>query len=240
MYDPATYWENRLSQNFNFRGVGHQSYSLAYNRWLYRRKRRVLEQVFADVALNGKQVLDVGCGTGFFLDWYRSQGALVDGVDISATAIEALREQFPEAFLARMDFSSPDIHLPRQYDIVNAWDVVYHQTDDESFERFLANCALACKSGGYLICTDGFHLPEPKFAAEHVRYRNLTAYAPTMRNLGFKLSREIPLYRYLNRPAGNRWMRRLQNVTAPLWYRLDQLQSVPAKKNLSVGIWIKK
>ncbi|MCB0634703.1 MAG: methyltransferase domain-containing protein, partial [Lewinella sp.] len=107
MYDPATYWEKRLSQNFNFRGVGHQSYNLAYNRWLYRRKHRVLAQLFTNIELRGKTVLDVGCGTGFFLDWYNSRGALVDGVDISTTAVGKLHARYPEAFLARLDFSQP-------------------------------------------------------------------------------------------------------------------------------------
>lgn len=239
MYDPATYWEDRLARNFNFRGVGHQSYSLAYNRWLYRRKGRVLEQVFANIELSDKTVLDVGCGTGFFLEWFQQREASVAGIDISATAVKALQERFPESWLARMDFSTTGLSLPQQYDVVNAWDVLYHQTDEGSFQQFLTNCAASCKSGGWFICTDGFHLPQSTSDAAHVRFRNLDTYLPHMQQLGFELERELPLYRWLNRPAGNRWSRRLHRLLAPLWYGLDQLQTAPATSNLSVTVWIK-
>jgi 2-polyprenyl-3-methyl-5-hydroxy-6-metoxy-1,4-benzoquinol methylase len=74
-YDPSEYWERRLSKRFNLRGVGHISYSEGYNTWLYRRKKRCLEDFFGGVDLQGKDVLDIGSGTGFFVEWYLARKA---------------------------------------------------------------------------------------------------------------------------------------------------------------------
>lgn len=240
MYNPAEYWEKRLSGRFSLRGVGHQSYGHFYNRWLYKRKRKVLEHIFEGVHLSQKTVLDIGAGTGFFLEWYQSRGALTHGVDISPTAIRELSKRFPETELFELDFSDPAITLPQTYDIVNAWDVIYHQAEDPAFFEFLKNCAVACKRDGLFICTDGFGFPHSVNPAEHVKFRSRKTYRPLMESLGFKLVKEYPLYRLLNRPPGaGRLKRYLEQVLAPFFYWSDQYQDTPATDNLSVGVWIK-
>ena len=42
-FDPKTYWSQRLADVSGLRGVGHLEYDARYNRWLYRQKRRVLD-----------------------------------------------------------------------------------------------------------------------------------------------------------------------------------------------------
>src|SRR6266566_775311 len=97
-YDPRLYWEERLRNHFNSRGVGHIGFSERYNYWLYRRKRECIETALRRVSLIGKDVLDVGCGTGFFVDWYLNKGAQVSGIDITEVSIERLRRDFPGEF----------------------------------------------------------------------------------------------------------------------------------------------
>lgn len=241
MYNPAEYWEKRLAKNFTFRGVGHQSFSLFYNQWLYRRKRQVLRRIFSDVSLQNKTVLDVGTGTGFFLDWYAARGAGLSGVDISPTAIRNLHVRFPQVALHLLDFSDAPINLGATFDIVNVWDVLYHQTDDQHFLQFLQNCAAACCPGGRLILTDGLGFNSPIQVAEHVKFRDLKTYEHNLSALGFQLQGHYPLYRYLNRAARpGRLSRYWYNALAPLLFLLDGRQSQAASDNLSVGVWINK
>lgn len=45
---------------------------------------------------HGRQVLDVACGTGGFLQHLKKQGATVAGIDLSSNAIEECRRQMPD------------------------------------------------------------------------------------------------------------------------------------------------
>lgn len=47
--------------------------------------------------LRGRQVLDIACGTGAWLEHLQSSGALVSGIDISAVAVQACRARLPSA-----------------------------------------------------------------------------------------------------------------------------------------------
>ena len=75
-YDPSMYWENRLQDNFNLQGVGHICFDQKYNYWLYQAKVRALRKAFMDgnISLDNRNILDVGCGTGFFVDLFHKWG----------------------------------------------------------------------------------------------------------------------------------------------------------------------
>lgn len=47
--------------------------------------------------LMGKRALDVGCGGGFMVEWFRRYGAQAYGLDISDVSIAYAREHFPKA-----------------------------------------------------------------------------------------------------------------------------------------------
>ncbi|RMF26012.1 MAG: hypothetical protein D6759_20410, partial [Chloroflexi bacterium] len=67
--DYRHYWERRLIRHPNLKGTGHRAFSLAYNRVLYQAQRDCLELVLArhQISLQGKRVLDIGSGTGFYV-----------------------------------------------------------------------------------------------------------------------------------------------------------------------------
>jgi len=65
-YDPKQYWERRLSNHFSLKGVGHIGFNENYNTWLYQRKKRCIESCLGDINNEGKNVMDIGCGTVFF------------------------------------------------------------------------------------------------------------------------------------------------------------------------------
>jgi SAM-dependent methyltransferase len=212
-YQPREFWDRRLAEQFDLRGTGQPGLSNAYNRACYELRRRVLDQALTAEAFDpvGKRVLDVGCGSGFFTAHYLARGAQVTGMDIAPTSIERLRARHPEARFVLADVGEAPI--AETYDLVNAFDVLYHITEDARWERAVRTLAGAVAPGGLLLLTDTFPPagqggPE----AEHNRMRPLERYRPILDDSGFAvrsvrpthvlLNRELGFWRFLNRLPG--------------------------------------
>lgn len=235
-YSPRDYWEQRLSGSFNLRGVGHRNFSEGYNRSLYHRKTQCLERAMAGVPVEGKQVLDVGCGTGFFVDWYLRHGATVRGIDITEVSISQLRERFAGSDFRTLDIGAPDYSVDRQFDIVNMWDVIYHIVVPDAFDRALANIAKSLRPGGLFLLTDWFGAPADTRVAAHVHARCLSTHSAKLGALGFELVRMHPLYHLLNK----RHLGSLDNQLAPFYCWLDDRATTISRDNLSLGVWRKQ
>jgi SAM-dependent methyltransferase len=234
IYDPEKYWQERLERHFNLSGVGHLSFSEAYNEWLYRRKNHALGQILGDTDLRGARVLDVGSGTGFFVRFYASRGASVHGIDITAVSVERLSREFPAFTFTRGDVASDAFDRPpARFDVINVWDVLYHVIDDASFARALRNIAAAGRPGTRLILTDALGAAEPIVAGPHVTLRPLASYQRHLPALGFELQSLTPLYFYLNdvkQPDGE--------ALAPTYFARDEALQLISSTNLSVGCWV--
>jgi SAM-dependent methyltransferase len=240
-YKAATYWEERLSRDYSLTGVGHQSFNRYYNQWLYRRKRKVLGSALSEEKLQAARVLDVGAGTGFFVRWYAERGALVDGVDISPTAVSRLSETFPGRAFYLADFAGDELSLPGSYDIINAWDVLYHQVSGEAFRRFLERVSALLAPGGLFLATDALGCSSAQSAAPHVVFRPAAAYQAILEPLDIHLVQCLPLYQYLNRPfLPSRMPKAVYGFLAPLLYVMDRQQEGISKDNLSLGLWQKR
>lgn len=231
-YHPKDYWEKRLDSNFNLRGVGHLSFSNRYNVWLYRRKERVIAAALQDQDLKGRRVLDIGCGTGFFVDWYLSRGAEVCGIDITEVSIRQLAQKY-SCELHVQDITAVDYQPFGEFDITNMWDVIYHIVDLQALERALDNIARGLKPGGLFLFTDWFGAPTDRQVAEHVRARCLATYQQLLPARGFELVASYPLYSLLNRPH----LGRLDNRLGSLYYLMDNMNTAVSDKNLSLTVW---
>src|SRR5262245_9174722 len=109
-YPAREYWESRLNQKWGLHGVGHISYGKPYNTWLYRVRRQVFLRSFASLSLRAEQtvVLDIGSGTGFWLDvWKSLQVRDLVGSDMTSTAVNGLRNSYPDATIRQLDISDP-------------------------------------------------------------------------------------------------------------------------------------
>jgi 2-polyprenyl-3-methyl-5-hydroxy-6-metoxy-1,4-benzoquinol methylase len=232
-YSPKSYWEDRLRRRFDLTGVGHIGFGPAYNRWLYASKRRCIEKYFDGVDLHGKSVLDVGCGTGFFVRWYLEKGASVTGIDITETSVARLREQFEAEFFMQ-DISACDYVPRRKYDVVNMWDVVYHIVDDHSYERVAENLAASMASGGVLLMTDCFNCESDLQIADHVKYRCAKTHTAALARAGFESVELHFLYNLMNRrisiPIVDDWL-------GALYYWLDGAATRIPANNLALSIW---
>lgn len=232
-YNPKKYWEDRLTQNFNIRGVGHSSFSFGYNELLYKRKDVVIKRIFKNKELADENVLDIGCGTGFFIDWYIQEKARVVGIDITKTSINTLKERFDTEFHIQ-DISDVNYILAgRKFDIVNVWDVLYHIVDDKKYSIALQNIESCMNENGLLIVSDFLGTKIDINMANHVKSRSLKTYNTFLLKSNFELVEVFPLYNLLSKNH----FRLLDELLKHLYYFLDCNISKVAKNNLSVGVW---
>lgn len=106
--------------------LGHPSYV-----WRFGQKRR-LDLIRKYAPLEGKRVLDVGCGVGMYLRAIQAIGGRVYGLDIDADRVVRARELLPNVVVA------PAEQLPflqGSFDVVLLHEVIEHVKDDRSTIR---------------------------------------------------------------------------------------------------------
>src|SRR3712207_2887181 len=72
-----------------------------------------------------RHALDVGCGaSGRIIELLRRHGFEAEGLDLSERMLELARVRHPHVVFHRADIS--DWVLPRRYDLISAWDSIWH------------------------------------------------------------------------------------------------------------------
>jgi len=203
-YQPREFWQERLSQHFDLRGSGETGLPMEYNRACYVLRAEVLTHTLRDHAFDpaGREVLDVGCGTGFFTAYFVERGARVTGIDIAPVSIEALRTRHPQARFLLADVGEAPIPMPQEgrYALVNAMDVLYHITDDLRWETAVTHLAQAVGDQGLLLISDAFSPME--HLAEHNVMRPLNRYRTLLNAAGLQVAGLHPTHVLLNYPLG--------------------------------------
>lgn len=230
-YEPRQYWNRRLAESFNLRGVGNIGFSEGYNKWLYRRKERCIEASLRDVTITDRRVLDIGCGTGFFVQWYRERGAFVCGLDITQASVERLTRQFGGEFYVQ-DIADPRYEPHGLFDFVNVWDVLYHIVSPAGFQQAIQNIAKSLKPGGLLLVTDWLAGSNDVRIADHVQARCLATYRQVLPE-HFEEREVYPLYRFLNRPTFG-W---LDDYLGWLYFLLDSAVTDLRDDSIALGVW---
>lgn len=157
-YDSRAYWSS-LHRDGGLKAVGQSGLPESMNRWLYRIGRgnvvRFME-AHGGGDLRGATVLDVGSGTGFWIDVWMSLGAAsIDGVELIAEAVDRLRERYPDSTFAIGDIAEPGLSLPRDaYDSVMIMNVLLHVVEEERFAAATARLAAAVRPGGRLLLAE--------------------------------------------------------------------------------------
>lgn len=144
--------------------------------------------------LEGRHVLEAGCGAGRFTEVLLARGAFVTSVDLS-DAVEANQENYPQG--ARHRIGQADISrlpfAPRQFDHVFCLGVIQHTPDPEATVAALYEMV---KPGGGLVI-------------DHYRYELswFTKTAPLLRRF---------VFRHLSPERGLRWTEALVRTLWPL------------------------
>jgi 2-polyprenyl-3-methyl-5-hydroxy-6-metoxy-1,4-benzoquinol methylase len=192
---------------------------------LYKLQLSILKKALKkhNIALQGKKVLDIGCGTGFFSEFYLRNLAHVTGIDITTTSVESLRDSLPDGKFITMDFSAEltsKKEFENQFDIINMLNVIFHIVDDTKFERTLENLILCLKEGGYLLLSD-YRGDADVSPARHVKFRRLAKYQ-ILREKGVNIVDIIPVYYFMNRKIGTLSVR-ANNLISPLLFIVDYI-----------------
>jgi 2-polyprenyl-3-methyl-5-hydroxy-6-metoxy-1,4-benzoquinol methylase len=218
-FDPRRYWDRRLSANYSLAGVGYLGLGGGFNRWAYRVRRRVfLRAVRRHLDSGPGRVLDVGSGTGFYLDRWHELGATeIAGSDLTATAVDALRRNYPRLRIDQLDIGAEQIPIAGGFDWISAMDVLFHLVDDEAYQRAFRNLAGLLRPGGAVVFSDFFAAsPVPKRA--HLAVRTSEECKRALRAANLELVSTTPLLALLNEPAGDQGplLRRWWSLTSRL------------------------
>lgn len=166
--------------------------------------KRVIEDRFR--RLNGERVLDLGCGYGWYTDYFARIGGRSIGIDGSEKMLEIARERYDAEFLLA-DIQKPLPFDDGQFDIVFSNQVLM---DVENAEFVISECERVLKENGVFY----FGIVHPCFYdCKWLKNDKGYCYAKAMERYisGYRLTNEFwgtahfhrPLSFYLNAAAGS-------------------------------------
>lgn len=113
-------------------------------------RNRLLTKRWLQHFPKAKNILEIGCGTGFVLANTRAvfPAARLSGSDIYTEGLRFAQTRVPSATLFQMDAC----HIPfrDEFDLIGAFDVLEHIEDDQAA---LSEIYAACQSGGGVVLT---------------------------------------------------------------------------------------
>lgn len=231
-FDPEPYWEDRLGARPSLLEVGYSSLGTRYNEWLYKLRRRGLRRQLAGLNLDMSRlnVLDVGSGSGFYIDFWRETGAgSVSGSDLTEASVSYLRSRFPLNTFHKLDIGgelSPA--LGPAYDLISAFDVLFHIVDDTRFDRAISNISHLLREGGVFVFTDSFLHHETERSSHQVS-RSLVEVECALARAGLEILVRRPVFVVMNQPLDTQ-----SRVLRFLW----RLAMYPVMKSGALGaLW---
>ena len=128
--DNSKHWIDGAYKNSEY------TYPVGYHRL------RILKRIFSRYDIEGKRVLDIGCGGGDISFFAASMGAIVDGIDMSESMLEIAekrKKNLPTDVQARVSFHRSEFHniskllFQEKYDFVIAFGLIGYIESDVAF-----------------------------------------------------------------------------------------------------------
>ena len=226
-FNPRGYWEDRLRSHPDITGVGYLGRSPQFIEQQYRSRMHQVELILRHYGLGdlaGRSVLDIGAGTGIWMNFWHQHGAdRVAGLDFTASSAERLKAQFPDDLVVHTDVSvAPLPHIENmRFDVISAFDVLLHIVDPTLFQHAIANLSEHCKPGGLLIISDSIvqgqgYVPRRSYAI-HNKVRTVAEYREVLATHEFVIDSIWSTTVLLNNPleAPNR----LIFLALSMWWR---------------------
>jgi 2-polyprenyl-6-hydroxyphenyl methylase/3-demethylubiquinone-9 3-methyltransferase len=112
-----------------------------------------LEWINGLAPLNGKRVLDIGCGGGILADAMARKGADVLGVDLATKSLKvaqlhALEAQTPNVSYREISAEDLAVEQPASFDVVTCMEMLEHVPHPASI---VAACSALVKPGGWVF-----------------------------------------------------------------------------------------
>jgi SAM-dependent methyltransferase len=206
--DVRQYWEQRFEGGPSLATVGWLGLGPAYNQWLYRvraaifRRRACRALRERAIAPENARVLDVGSGSGFYIDLWRQLGVRdIQGCDLTTAAVEKLRETYPEYAFTQADIGDAELqHASASYDAISCMDVLFHIVDDARYAQALRNCGQLVRPGGIVIFSENFLHGTAQRGAHQVS-RSLSEIAAAVNDAKLSVYERRPMFVLMNAPV---------------------------------------
>jgi ubiquinone/menaquinone biosynthesis C-methylase UbiE len=130
-------------------------------------------------AVRGKDVLEVGPGSGIAVQLFAEAGANVTAVDLTDWAVETTRQRLAAFALPGTTLvgDAEDLRFAdASFDLVFSWGVIHHTTD---MDRALRELVRVCRPGGQVVLML-YH----RHSLFFLSYRGLARFLPLARALG--------------------------------------------------------
>jgi len=122
----------------------------------------IYQQLLNDlkVAVNGGNILDVGCGSGRWVRYFfeRFSPASLTGIDFTRASVDLLNRRYatgPVATHFRVaDLTQPELDLGQKFDLINVMNVLFHIPEPDRFTAAMANLARHLAPGGRIVTTE--------------------------------------------------------------------------------------
>ncbi len=198
--DVKSYWENRFSEDVSLATVGWLGLGPAFNAWMYRVRRVQFLRLLRRYVGKHDAVLDIGSGSGFYLDRWRELGvASITGSDLTETATEQLREKYDVPIVC-LDIGDEKMPLDGAFDAISAMDVLFHIVDDDRYARALRNVSSLLSDRGVFVFTDNF-LHAGEMRAAHQASRTFEAIDRCLHDAGLAIVERHPSFVLMNTPV---------------------------------------
>jgi SAM-dependent methyltransferase len=232
-FDPKTYWETRLRNRFDLHGVGSIGRGKWFNTWLYRVRKFVFLREMRRLRLpfSEMRVLDIGSGTGFYITCWKQLGVpSVSGSDLTEIVVEKLSERFPGEKFYQVDIGGDISTLgQQQFDMVSAFDVLFHIVDDSRFDQAIGNVYRLLKPGGYFVFSENF-LHRETVRARHIVSRSLVDITAVVKNAGFEIIDRVPMFVVMNYPVDSN-----SRLAQLMWRGTTKIMSVSELLGCALG-----
>jgi 2-polyprenyl-3-methyl-5-hydroxy-6-metoxy-1,4-benzoquinol methylase len=205
-FNAKIYWESRLKENYGLQSVGFLGLGKHYNKWLYKVRHKVFFRVIKSLNLDFStmDILDVGSGTGFYVEKWKQLGVrTVAGSDLTNIAVEKLKKRYPTDRFYQLDIGDTltiSSIQHQQYDIVSAFDVLYHIVDDNRYRKAIENIYNLVRPKGLFIISDNF-LHNRAERGTHQVSRSLEDIERLLHATGFEIVSRIPMFILMNYPV---------------------------------------
>jgi SAM-dependent methyltransferase len=215
------YWEDRLEKVFSLHGVGYAGLGIGFNRWMYKVRKHVFKrEIGKHVPITAaSKILDIGCGTGFYIDRWKDAGARdITGLDITNAVISNCSKKYPQYRFVKEDIGENSLAAPLgTFDVISAFDVLFHIVDEQRFVNALRNIASLAKPDGMFVMSDNF-LHGRGITQGHQASRSLNAIENAVKDAGFEIVDRRPMFFLMNDPidSNNAFIKLFWNMLARL------------------------
>ena len=174
---------------------------------MYRVRRHVFLRAARPLVVDAGDVsvLDVGSGTGFYVERWRELGvSRVTASDLTDVAVEGLRAAFPSVECRQLDLTA---ELPTEFegrfDVVSGMDMLFHIVDDAAYRTALGNLARIVRPGGFVVLTENF-VRGPVQRTVHQVSRTQEEIDACLAAEGLKPVSRAPMFVLMNTPVNAR------------------------------------